>query len=68
MTCTHCIKAKSELFYGIYDISCLRCCARLVVSARGVGKAQQEKMLEHIARAKNSHKRAEILDYIKTSM
>lgn len=46
-------------------MGCLLCCARLVVSARGAGKAQQEKMLEHIARAKNSPKRAEILNCMR---
>jgi len=64
-TCKDCNKSKCDMYHGGYDMVCLRCCARLVVSARGVGKAQQEAMLESIARAKNSPSRDEVLDYMQ---
>lgn len=65
MTCSHCEKSRTTKFCGLYNLVCLDCCARLVVSARNVGRAQQEGMLAVIARAKGAPKREEVLNYMR---
>jgi len=49
---------------GIFNMSCLICCVRLVKSARPSRK-QQEIMLASIARFKNAPNRDQILAFMK---
>lgn len=59
MTCSCC-----ELISGIYDTSCLECCARLVATA-SPDKAKAMTMLAVIAKNKESPKREAILSRVK---
>ena len=64
MTCPHCESSKEQRWHGVYDTTCIACCARLVISARPVKKFQ-EAMLAAIAMQKGAPEMAQILEYIK---
>ena len=64
MTCPPCESSKQHATHGVYDTTCIACCARLVISARPVKKFQ-EAMLAAIAMQKGAPERAQILEYIK---
>jgi len=64
--CEECVAAASLPFHGIYNFSCLCCCARLVVSARPE-RNQQEAMFASIAKCEIAPKREEIIDYMKNN-
>ncbi len=64
MTCAACESSKEQRWHGVYDTTCIACCARLVISARP-NKRFQEAMLAAIAMQKGAPERAQILDYIK---
>lgn len=49
---------------GLYDLTCLACCARLVLSARP-SRLQQEVMLAAIERQRDAPKRAAILAVVE---
>lgn len=52
---------------GAYNIKCVNCCARLVISARP-SKTQQEDMLAVIERHKGCPSRADILEIVKKTI
>lgn len=64
MTCPDCTTSATNPVHGVYDLECVMCCARLVVSARPHKRAQ-ESMLETIRRVKGSPSRQAIMDCIK---
>lgn len=64
MTCEECQKAEASRHHGVYLLTCVQCCARLVVSARP-NKAHQEAMLIVIARTHGAPSRQRVLDCIK---
>ena len=64
MTCAACTSSKEQRWHGVYDTTCIACCARLVISARP-NKKFQEAMLAAIAMQKGAPERAQILEYIK---
>lgn len=61
--CGNCAQAKIKN-HGVFDFSCIGCCARLVASARP-SRPHQESMLASIERFRNAQKRQDILDYLK---
>ena len=65
MTCPDCAKAEASRFSGTCTLTCVKCCARLVVSARPMGKSHQEAMLIVIGKVQDSPRRQQILDCIK---
>lgn len=52
---------------GLYDLKCLDCCARLVLSARPC-KAKAAVMLEAIKRIPGAPTRADVLDAVRVSL
>ena len=60
MTCEACTKSATNPRIGLYQFTCLSCCARLVLSAHP-DKRQASAMLGAIARFKGAPGRAEIL-------
>lgn len=64
MTCKECTKAAASKHHGVYQMTCLMCCARLVVSAR-FSKMHQEAMLAVIARTHGAPSRQQVLDCIR---
>ena len=62
--CNECAKAKNNRLHGIYQVSCVGCCARLVISARP-DKRQQLAILDFIARHEEAPSRADILECVK---
>ena len=64
MTCPHCTSSKEQPWHGVYNLKCIACCARLVISARPVKKFQ-EAMLAAIAMQKGAPEREQILEHIK---
>lgn len=60
MTCAHCKSDKSP----VYDLTCIGCCARLVVSARP-WKDRQEAMLAVISRFEGAPSREDVINEIK---
>lgn len=65
MICKDCTKAADNRLHSIYTLTCVSCCARLVVSARPMGKSHQEAMLIVIGKVQDSPRRQQILDCIK---
>lgn len=68
--CPHCEAAKAQRWYGGYNMACLSCCARLVLSARPVRK-YQEGMLSCVSMRGNGRPerptRQQVLDHIKAT-
>lgn len=62
--CNECEKAKINRLHGAYVRWCLRCCARLVISARP-SKKHQLTILDWIERDEKAPTRAAILDYVR---
>jgi len=62
--CNECNKAKNNRLHGTYVRGCVRCCARLVISARP-DKRQQLAILDFIERSKDAPSRAKILECVK---
>ncbi|MDR0439467.1 MAG: hypothetical protein LBI59_00565 [Candidatus Accumulibacter sp.] len=65
MICRECDKARANPHHGTYRADCLDCCARLVASARSIGRRQQDILLDAIARFPSPHKREEIINHLK---
>ena len=64
MTCKPCAAAANKPVSAVYDLTCVDCCARLVLSARP-SKPNASAMLAAIARFKGAPTRAEVLEKIK---
>ena len=64
MTCATCQSSNEQPWHGVYNLKCIACCARLVISARP-NKRFQEAMLAAIAMQKGAPDRAQILEHIK---
>ena len=64
MACPDCKLAAADPGHGGYRLRCVRCCARLVVSARRVGRRHQEAMLLSIQRCKSAPSRQQVLDCV----
>ncbi len=64
MTCTECATAKAQSQSGVYRLSCLGCCTRLVLSARPDRK-QAAMLLEAIRRAKGNPGREQVLESVR---
>lgn len=64
MTCPDCTKSAASRGYGVYTLTCVKCCARLVVSARPI-KAHQEAMLIVIGKVQGAPSRQKVLECIK---
>ena len=64
MICPHCESSKKQPWHGVYNLKCIACCARLVISARP-SKPLQEGHLAAIARQTGSPSRQDILDHLK---
>ena len=62
--CAECESSNEQRWHGVYDTTCIACCARLVISARP-NKRFQEAMLAAIAMQKGAPNRAQILEHIK---
>lgn len=62
--CKACTTAASSPTCGLYNAHCLRCCARLVASARPLRHAQ-EAMLAAIARDPLAPGRDEVLECVR---
>jgi hypothetical protein len=62
--CPACTLIQTRALCGAYNLRCVRCCARLVMSARPNRKAQ-EGMLACITRRPENPAQAEILQAIK---
>lgn len=60
MTCSQCHTATQRPQSGLYNFSCVQCCARLVATTKP-DKAKAKAMLEAIARFKPSPPRPTIL-------
>jgi len=60
MTCKQCIQSS-----GMYDLKCVECCARLVISTRP-SKPRASAMLAAIERINDAPSRDVILDRVKT--
>lgn len=67
MTCPHCESSKQQRFYGGYQVRCLPCCARLVLSTHP-NKVHAMAMLAVIARYRDSPGREEILACVRQMM
>lgn len=67
MTCKSCEIAKDKKLSGLFDLRCLECCARLVISAHP-DKRQAAAMLAAIARFKESPGRAQILECVRRNL
>ncbi len=63
ITCPDCTTSSTNPTHGVYNLECVMCCSRLVVSLRP-SKLHQESMLEVIRRVKGSPSRQAILDCI----
>lgn len=64
MTCPSCEYLKQQPLSGLYTMTCVQCCARMVRSARPLKHAQQA-MLAAIARHQGAPSKASILQAIK---
>ena len=64
MTCEICTQANTTKHSGRYDLRCLECCARLVISAHP-DKRQAAGMLAAIARFKEAPGREQILECVR---
>lgn len=64
MTCPDCEKAANTKHHGGYRMQCVRCCARLVASARP-SRQHQEAMFAAIARFPGAPTRQEVLDCLR---
>jgi hypothetical protein len=62
--CTSCEYSKQQPLSGLYSMTCIQCCARLIRSARPLKHAQQS-MLAAIAKHPDAPKRSDILQAIK---
>jgi hypothetical protein len=62
--CHACALVQTRALCGAYNLRCVRCCARLVMSARPNRKAQ-EAMLLCITRRKENPQQSDILKAIK---
>lgn len=62
--CTDCAKAATRRWYAGYSLTCLSCCARLVMHQRP-NKRAAAVMLEAIGRQKGAPGRAEVLAEVK---
>lgn len=67
MTCPHCQSYEQRPHYGGYQLRCLECCARLVLSAHP-SKLHAMAMLAAIARFRDSPGREEILACVRQMM
>lgn len=64
MTCRECESSKQRRWHGVYDMTCLECCARLVASVNP-DKLKAMSMLESIAKIRKAPKREAILARVK---
>jgi hypothetical protein len=64
MTCKTCEIATDKKLSGLFDLRCLECCARLVISAHP-DKRQAGAMLAAIARFKGAPGREQILECVR---
>lgn len=64
MICRECESSKQRRWHGVYDMTCLECCARLVASVNP-DKLKAMSMLESIAKNRNAPKREAILARVK---
>lgn len=64
--CEQCKQAKTNKWWGGYQMQCVQCCARLVASARP-SRPHQEAMLAAIARFPNAPTREAVLDCLKAT-
>ena len=62
--CAACSIVKARALCGAYNLRCVRCCARLVMSARPNRKAQ-EAMLACITRRPENPNQTDIMKAIK---
>ena len=65
-TCPHCTKAATTGRCITYQIHCVGCCARLVMSARPL-RTVQEGHLAAIGRHDNAPTREQILQHIRSN-
>ena len=63
MTCGPCELSKQQLNSGLYQMTCVKCCARLVLSAHP-SKPHAAGMLAAIARHKDAPARVDILESV----
>ena len=64
MTCPECTAAKTNPLHGVYQHTCVDCCARHVLAGRPLRK-QQEQVLAVIAMNRNAPSRDRILQRVK---
>lgn len=67
MTCKACEKAATNPHCGEYQMQCLKCCARLVISTHP-SKPHAEAMLAAIARFRDAPGRAAILECVRLTL
>lgn len=63
--CQACSNAPDRSYGGVYQLECLRCCARLVASTRP-SKQHAAAMLAVIGKAPQSHGREEVLREVRS--
>jgi hypothetical protein len=63
MSCTSCEYFKKQPISGLYNMTCVKCCARLIRSARPL-KAAQQAMFASIKRHQGAPSKAAILQAI----
>lgn len=63
MICSNCTAAESRKHWGGYSMSCARCCARLMRSARPL-RGAQESILAAIAMRPDRPTKAQVIEQI----